>query len=126
MARLNLPVARTYLKEFDFRGLFIDELGWDRYASTLDFATDEQKFTLSGIAEKRGLIAFTCPPLENGGIPNYATRRKIEAQVAKSAFEHIIIYTDVARTTQTWQWVRREPGKPAACREHNLSHQSAW
>src|SRR6266496_4637930 len=94
--------CRAYLKDFNFRSLFIEEMGWDRYASNLDVATEEQKFTLSGIAEKRGLIAFKCPPQANDSIPNYATRRKIEAQVAKAVFEHIIIYTDAAKTTQVW------------------------
>ena len=44
-------------------------------------------------------------------------RRKIESQVAKSAFEHMIIFVDQERTVQIWQWVKRESGKPAACRE---------
>ena len=48
-------------------------------------------------------------------------RRKIEHQVAKAAHEHIIIFTDAGKTTQIWQWVKREPGKPVACREHTLS-----
>ena len=95
-------------------------MGWERYASTIHPSVDSLTFDLTGIAEKRGLVAFICSS-SDGRIPNYATRRKIEAQVAKSAFEHIIIYTDAAKTTQVWQWVRREPGKPAACREHTYN-----
>ena len=44
-------------------------------------------------------------------------RRKIERQVAKLAFEHLIIFIDADKTIQVWQWVKREAGKPAACRE---------
>ena len=44
-------------------------------------------------------------------------RRKIERQVARSVHEHLIIYTDRSNTTQIWQWVKREPGKPEQCRE---------
>ena len=44
-------------------------------------------------------------------------RRKIESQVAKSAFEHLIIFVDEERATQIWQWVKRESGQSAACRE---------
>jgi hypothetical protein len=51
-------------------------------------------------------------------MPDYAQRRKIEHQVAKAAHEHLIIFTDPGNTTQIWQWVKREPGKPTACREH--------
>ncbi len=57
-------------------------------------------------------------------IPAYHLRRKIEQQVTKSAHEHLIIFTDSAQTTQIWQWVKREPGKPAACREHTYRSQS--
>ena len=54
-------------------------------------------------------------------IPDYATRRKIQREVAKSVHEHLIIYTDAEQTTQIWQWVKREPGKPLACREHRYN-----
>ena len=54
-------------------------------------------------------------------MPDHSLRRKIEHQVAKSAHEHLIVFTD-AKTTQIWQWVKREPGKPAACREHTYRH----
>ena len=47
-------------------------------------------------------------------------RRKIETQVTKRAFEHLIIFVDAARTQQVWQWVKRQAGKPTACREHKF------
>ena len=28
--------------------------------------------------------------------------------------------TSIKKTTQIWQWVKREPGKPTACREHTF------
>lgn len=114
---LDAQRTRQYLKAFEFRPLLSEEMGWERYASTIQASVDSLTFDLTGIAEKRGLIAFLCSS-SDGRIPDYATRRKIEAQVTKTAFEHIIIYTDAGRTTQIWQWVKREPGKPAACREH--------
>ena len=49
--------------------------------------------------------------------PTTTCAGKIERQVAKLAHEHIIIYTDAAKTVQKWQWVRRDPGRPLACRE---------
>ena len=49
--------------------------------------------------------------------PKYAIRRKIDTQVSKTAREHIIIFHDHAKTVQVWQWVKREAGKPSACRE---------
>jgi len=81
---------------------------------------DEQRFTLQAVAEKRGVVAFTCSV---GTIPPYATRRKIERQVARSLREHFIIYVDGERTEQIWQWVRREIGRPLASREHHYTIQ---
>ncbi|CAN5462377.1 hypothetical protein BH20ACI3_BH20ACI3_34950 [soil metagenome] len=109
--------TRQYLKAFEFRPLFSEEMGWERYVSTIHARVDSLTFDLTGIAEKRGLVAFLCSS-SDGRIPDYATRRKIEARVTKTAFEHIIIYADAGRTTQVWQWVKREAGRPAASREH--------
>jgi hypothetical protein len=84
---------------------------------------DGQAYTLSALAEKRRVQIFQCQPDVQGNIPDYASRRKIETQVAKSAYEHLIIYIDAAKTTQIWQWVARQPGQPAAYREHHYHPQ---
>ena len=117
---LDTARTRRYLKGFDFESLFIEELGWDNYTTGLDVEVDEQRFTLQAVAEKRGVVAFTCAV---GTIPPYATRRKIERQVARSFREHFIIYVDGERTEQIWQWVRREIGRPLASREHHYTIQ---
>ncbi len=108
---------RQYLQQFDLKRLF-EELGWDRYAQPLDVPVDGQTFRLTGIAQKRGMAVFSCSPSDNGQVPDNAMRRKIERAVAKVVHEHLIIYVDSENTTQIWQWVKREPGKPVACREH--------
>ena len=115
---LNMARARRHLKEFDFESLFIEELGWDNYTTSLDVEIDagQGQFALQAVAEKRGVVAFTCA-VET--IPPYATRRKIERRVARSLREHFIIYVDGERTEQIWQWVRREVGRPLASREHH-------
>lgn len=114
---LNIGALRRLLKEFNLSALF-NELGWDRHSSRLQVSIDHQEFILQAIAEKRGLAAFVCSPLPNGQVPDYKTRRKIEQQVTKSVREHLIVYIDGTKTTQIWQWVKREPGRPLACREH--------
>ena len=82
---------------------------------------DESEYILTIIAQKRGMAVFLCPARTDGSIPDYAIRRKIQREVAKSVHEHLIIYTDAEQTTQIWQWVKREPGRPAACREHRYN-----
>jgi methylase of polypeptide subunit release factors len=115
---LSTPRVRHYLQHFELEKLFIEELGWDRHAATLEIPIDSHVYTLRGFAEKRGVQIFLCMPDGEGEIPDYATRRKIEKKATKAAYEHLIIYIDRSRTTQVWQWVSRQPGRPAACREH--------
>ena len=112
--------VRQLLKAFDFQRLFIEELGWDRHVGHLDVQISDTTHTLAAVAQKRGMVVFLCTPADSGPIPDYPTRRKIERQVTKSSHEHFIIYIDADKTTQIWQWVKREPRKPAACREHSF------
>src|SRR4030066_487327 len=115
---LDVTRTRQYLKDFNFKNLFIEELGWNHCSNQIDVTLDGNTFSLSAVAEKHGMVAFTCSPSTGERIPDYSLRRKIERQTAKSVHEHIIIDTDFDRTTQIWQWVKRETGKPTACREH--------
>lgn len=117
---LHITNTRQKLKEFDFRGLFIRELGWDNYKATLPVTVGEQTWILNAISEKCGFVAWHCAASNGQLMPDYLTRRKIESEVVKQSFEHIIIFTDHARSEQIWQWVLREPGKPAAYREHRF------
>jgi len=120
---LNSARCRQLLKDFNFRSLFIEELGWDTRKAPLAIQLDGNSLTLQAIAQKRGMVTLHCSTPAGKRFPDYAVRRKIEQQVAKAAHEHLIIFTDAAQTTQIWQWVKREPGRPAACREHTF-HQS--
>jgi len=115
---LDTTRVREYVKSVNFTKLFIEELGWDRHTNRLDIPVDGQVFNLTAVAQKKGMVAFSCEPRADGEIPDHATRRKIERQVSKSVHEHFILYLDKDRTTQIWQWVKRETGKPTACREH--------
>lgn len=117
--RLNTPRIREYLKTFALQELFIEELGWDHYSAHLKVQVDGQTYILNALAEKRGVQIFECDPDADGNIPDYATRRKIENQVTKSAYEHLIVFVDAKKTMQVWQWVSRQPGQPAAYREHH-------
>ena len=120
--QINLRETRQYLKESDFENLFTQELGWDHHTQSLNITIDETAYQLTAIAEKRGMVVFECPATgTDGRIPDYATRRKIQKQVAKLVHEHFIIYTDAEKATDIWQWVKREQGKPDACREHRYN-----
>ena len=121
--QINVHWACQLLRDFDFETLLIEGLGWAQHNPELNTQIrekdgDESEYLLTAIAQKRGVVVFLCSATSDGGIPNYTTRCKIEQQATKSVHEHLIIYTDAENTTQIWQWVKREPGKPLARREH--------
>ena len=121
--QINRDQIRQLLRDFEFETLWIEELGWDRHREEVateirEREGDESEYILTTIAQKRGMAVFLCPARTDGSIPDYAIRRKIQREVARSVHEHLIIYTDAEQTTQIWQWVKREPGRPLACREH--------
>ena len=128
--QINRNRISQLLKDFEFKTVLIEELGWERYSGEVkteirEKGVDESEYLLTAIAEKRGMAVFQCSARTDGSIPNYATRRKIQREVAKFVHEHLIIYTDAAETTQIWQWVKREPGKPLACREHRYHREQS-
>lgn len=105
------------LQAFDFGGLFTQELMWNHYVTRdLVLSIDGVTYTLKPVAQ-RGMAVFECVPTTDAQFPKYGIRRKIDTQVSKTAREHIIIFHDHAKTVQVWQWVKREAGKPSACRE---------
>ena len=114
----NAEQLRPYLQAFDFNNLFVSGLGWNHYrAAPLQIAIDGFTYELKPVAEKAGFAVFVCGPDADGAVASYPVRRRIEHQVVRRAFEHLIIFTDARRTTQIWQWVKREAGKTAAYRE---------
>ena len=109
---------RPYLQSFDFRSLLVEGLGWNHYeAESVQIPQEGHEYTLEPVAEKASVVVYVCGADANGSVPPYPIRRKIERQVAKLTFEHMIIFVDAEHTLQVWQWVRRESGKPEACRE---------
>jgi hypothetical protein len=114
--KIDVTAVRKCLKSFDFKTLFREHLGWDNHQAQLDIPVDGTTVRLNALAQKRGFVAFLCP-----SIPDRPTRLKIDHQITKSAREHFVIYADQSSGQQIWQWVRREPGKPLASRDHRFS-----
>lgn len=105
------------IKEFKFGKLF-NELGWDRVKLLQNIAVKEEEFLLTGIAEKRGFVVFTCTAKSDGKIPDVNSRKKIDRDITKYHFEHLIIYTNGDNTEQIWQLSVREQNKPIQYREY--------
>jgi hypothetical protein len=136
--KFDISAVRKCLKSFDFTTLFREHLGWDNHQARLEIPVGDGTVQLTAVAQKRGFVAYVCscgadgPPCEVresasedgtaplGGIPDRATRLKIDQQVTKSAREHLVIYADQRTGQQVWHWVRREPGRPSASRDHRF------
>ena len=114
MADFNL----NHLKCFRFKELF-NELGWDLPAQQQPYtaAVGEVNYALDVVAHKKGVQILHCQPNDAGNIPDYSARQKIERKITAEVREHLIVFTDAAQTTQIWQWVAREPGRPNQYRE---------
>ena len=112
---------RQWLHAFDFRALLVEGLGWNHdRAEPLRLVVDGHDYVLDRVAEKAGFVVYVCSADASDAIPEYPVRRKIERQVGRLTFEHMIIFVDADRTEQCWQWVKRESGKPPAYRKHSF------
>jgi hypothetical protein len=110
---------QDHLKKFQFKQLFITDLGWDVSAQQSPYSVEigEETWQLHVVAHKRGVQFLHCQPNADGDLPDYAMRQKIERNITRDVREHLIVFTDTAKTTQIWQWVSRLSGKTAQYRE---------
>ena len=113
--KIDAAAVRKCLKSFEFSTLFREHLGWDNHHARLDIPVGNDTVCLTAIAQKRGFVAFVCSV-----IPDRPTRLKIDYKVTQSVREHFVIYADHQNGRQVWHWVRREPGKPLASRDHRF------
>jgi hypothetical protein len=104
--------------QFKFAELF-NQLGWENPPSQgpLSVNTGDVTYVLDVVVHKRGVQILHCRPDADGRMPEYAVRQKIDRKVTQEAREHLIIFTDAAKTSQVWQWVARAPARPNQYRE---------
>src|SRR6266567_3690081 len=115
----NRQRIQQHLRAFNFKALFVEELGWDILGEhPLIIPIEGVPYVLRPLVEKRGVRVFVCEPDVVGRIPTDRVLRKIEHEVIRYAYEHFIIYVDAARENQIWLWVKREQGKRLASRMH--------
>ncbi len=99
--------------------LLFNELGWDNPTLSPQTVTAHgADFTLTQIAQKRGVAVFRCSPDATGKVPPHPVRHKIEQEARKLAHEHLLIFADADETMLTWLWVQRSPGQPTSTRTH--------
>lgn len=113
---MNKKQFSNYIKDFDFKNLFIN-LGWDDFNSDIPIIINGTHYNLKGIAQKRGFAIVVCLTQADGKIPLNDTRKKIENCLRKIHQEHLIIYYDSFKQEQKWQFVIEEVDKPKRVRE---------
>ena len=118
---LNIENTRTYLQGFDFKTLFIEELGWNNPTNknAFPFQTKEGQFFRKAIAELSGATVYEITN-DAGNIPDAKTRDVISKEIQKINFEHILIFIDKNRTQTIWRWVKKQDKKNLP-REHYFS-----
>ena len=114
---LDFQRARTLLQKCDLPKLFIEDLGWEPVRQKLTLGAGETDYAFTAVAEKRGFTAWLCES-PGGGLPDHATRLKLDRKLSETSFEHLIVFVTGDRASQSWMWVRREHGKPLAARTH--------
>ena len=114
---LDFQRARPLLQSCELSKLFIEELGWEPCRQKLTLRVGESDYAFTAIAEKRGFIAWLCES-PHGGLPDHATRLKLDRELSETSFEHLIVFVTGDRSRQSWMWVRRERRKPLAARTH--------
>jgi hypothetical protein len=106
----DLDIIRRRIQTFEFEKLF-NQLGWDRHHGQLIIPVDGNEFVLGAVAHKKGFQVFECRIPVGEPFPLSATCNRIQRQVAKSAHENIIVFTNEEQTRQSWKWAKREQGR---------------
>lgn len=115
--QLNIPRTRQYLQAFDFRTLFIEELGWNHPPRRAPFTLNVSGtlYTFTPIAEL-GSVPVLEATHPSGGLPDAKQRRA--AYTTLPLGEKLVIFVDADRHNSLWYWQKTEAGR-AVPREHH-------
>ncbi len=94
---------QAYLREANFRELFITEMGWNNYggqAALPPIAVEDTEYQFTTIADRNGFQILVC---EADAIPSASLCRHIDTKLRRSANDYIAIY--VLRNTEHHLWV---------------------
>lgn len=118
MAVLNIPRTRELLQQFDFKTLFIEELGWSQPTGIQSnmHAHEGVIYERRKIAQLSGVVVFEVHSTDDR-MPDAKARAAIHKEISKHHHENLIIFLDQNRTQSLWYWVKRE-GTKTFPREH--------
>lgn len=105
--------ATAFLRASDFKGLFLELLGWNRADDSRTLVFEGNTYTLEAFAQQAGVTAYACRVADVTAL-DYQTRVGIERVAATTFPSHLFVFFD--DTWQVWQWSRRELGQPRQLR----------
>ena len=92
-----------YIKDADFRGLFITEMGWNRFHGQAELAPiviEDKEYRIITVAERNGFQVLTCPVQE---IPNTTVCKRMDSKLRRNANDYICIF--YIPDTEHQQWI---------------------
>src|SRR2546423_1067193 len=115
---INTARVRQHLNEFNFRALFVEELGWSRPAErqAVAFEVKGARFERRQIAHLGGVVVYEVMAA-GGQIPDARVCRAVHTEIMRLHYENLLIFVDAQRTQSLWYWAKREDKKTYP-REH--------
>lgn len=93
-----------YLKEADFRSLFIEEMGWNKFNSSIAdipaIPVGDTVYNIKTIAHRNGFQVLQCSVRD---LPSNSICKKLDTKIRKAANDYICIF--VIPGTEHHQWV---------------------
>ncbi len=123
---LDRAKARELLSNFDFRSLFVEEMGWGSVPEERPLPIGDSGYMRRLIATMSGVsVLEVYPTAPDGALPDRDTSDRIHTQIAKLSHENVIIFLDDDRDRAKCMmyWVKREDGKRRPRRHHYFKGQ---
>ncbi|RKZ59933.1 MAG: ATP-binding protein [Candidatus Parabeggiatoa sp. nov. 2] len=119
MPSLNLIKTRDAIQAFDFKSLFINELGWNNphQIQSRSVSINETDYQIKPIATLGSVVVFE---ISGDIFPTAQIRADIRHKITALHHENLLIFVD-KRPTPTksiWYWLKPEPSKTPLPREH--------
>lgn len=113
MAKLDVETTRRLLQDFDFQGLFLQELLWEKpeQSALRTFSAAGREFQARPIAGFGGVDVLEVTA-GDGEIPDAKTRLAVWRAAGRDRHESLLIFVDAQRTQSIWYWVKRDGSKP--------------
>lgn len=120
MDKLQINRLRDCVQSFDFKRLFIEELGWSQpksakpFAITLPGGQPDAEWQAMPVAELSGIVVFLVAAAgSSSGLPDRKAREALHKRLSEIAHENLIVFVDCAEapSQSLWLWVKRDGAK---------------